>query len=158
MTLLLNNTVLSNFSAVSRPDLVSLAFQGENVATVQAVLDEHNDGVTTGAIPECDWSWLPILKPDAAEQNNAQQLMQHLGRGEAMCITVAWMRGMRFATDDRDARRTAQRLGIPITGTLGILAILTRDGALTIAQADVLLNQMIDSGFFTSVRSVRDIR
>jgi len=36
MTVLLDNTVLSNFSAVRRPDLVRLAFVEEVVTTVHA--------------------------------------------------------------------------------------------------------------------------
>ncbi|MBI5652151.1 MAG: DUF3368 domain-containing protein [Chloroflexi bacterium] len=64
---------------------------------------------------------------------------------------------MRFATDDWDARRVAQRLGIPITGTLGILAILVKDETLTVTEADALLARMIAAGFHAPVQSIKNV-
>jgi hypothetical protein len=52
---LLDNTVLSNFSAVQRPDLVRLAV-GASASIVQEVLDELKEGVRRNAIPPVDWS------------------------------------------------------------------------------------------------------
>lgn len=107
MIVLLNNTVLSNFSAIGRPDLVRLAFPSETIATVRAVLAEHERGIQSQRFPPADWAWLTIIIPTATEEREAQALRDHLGQGEADCLAVAKARKTRFATDDRDARRTA---------------------------------------------------
>jgi len=57
MTVLLDNTILSNFSAVQRPDLVRLAFV-EEVATTVPAFQELHAGVAIGKVPACDWEWL----------------------------------------------------------------------------------------------------
>ena len=44
-----------------------------------------------------------------------------------------------FASDDADARAAARRLGIRVTGTLGILALTVRRELLTLTQANALL-------------------
>ena len=49
MTVLLDNTVLSNFSIVRRPELVRAAFV-EQVGTTAQVLREMQDGVDIGKI------------------------------------------------------------------------------------------------------------
>lgn len=157
MTILLNNTILSNFSIIARPDLVRQAFPHERVATVTAVLNEHAAGVNSGHFPVCDWSWLNVLELTTDERNELEQMPRRLGLGESACLVIAKSRGLRLATDDWDARRVAQRLGIPITGTIGILAILVKDEKLTIAEADGLLARMIAVGFHSPVASIKDV-
>jgi predicted nucleic acid-binding protein len=49
-----------------------------------------------------------------------------LGLGEASSLAVAACRGFRFASDDQAARREAGRLGVGLTGTIGILAKAVR--------------------------------
>jgi len=53
MIVLLDNTVLSNFSSIRRPDLVRLAL-GETAATVTEAFAEYAAGVQAGKIPGCD--------------------------------------------------------------------------------------------------------
>ncbi len=55
MIALLDNTVISNFSFVQRPDLVQTALDNA-VATVQEALAEHIKGAQLGRVPACDWS------------------------------------------------------------------------------------------------------
>ncbi|MBI5652150.1 MAG: hypothetical protein HZC40_17170 [Chloroflexi bacterium] len=61
MTILLNNTILANFSEIARPDLVRLAFPREDIVTVATVVTEHKNGVNEGHFLACDWSWLVAL-------------------------------------------------------------------------------------------------
>jgi predicted nucleic acid-binding protein len=57
-----------------------------------------------------------------AEENSLfESLSRCLGSGEASRIAVAKRRGLTFASDDKVARREAARLGVKVTGTLGIL-------------------------------------
>ncbi len=157
MTVLLNNTTLSNFSAIAQPDLVRQAFPREEIVTVAAVLTEHANGVNGEHFAACDWSWLTVLQLTPVEQKELEQIPRRLGLGESACLVIAKSRGLRFATDDWDARRAAQRLGIPITGTVGVLAILVKDGKLTVAEADALLARMIAAGFRAPVTNVKDV-
>lgn len=80
-----------------------------------------------------------------------------LNAGEAACLAVAARRGYRVLTDDRDAREMAQQMGIPISGTLGILLLLIEQNSLTVAQADSLLNQLIILGYRFPVASLSEL-
>jgi len=60
VTILLDNTILSNFSILRRPDLVRQAFL-EEVVTTKHVFREIQVGVTIGRIPPCDWDWLKTV-------------------------------------------------------------------------------------------------
>lgn len=146
MTVLLDNTVLSNFSAVQRSDLVRLAF-AEDVVTTAHVLEEIQAGEIIGKIPACDWGWLESVALIPVEQEHFLSLVGHLGRGEASCLAVAVQRGYRLATDDRDARRWARQLRVPLTGTVGILATLVKKGYVTVADGNLLLHKMIAAGY-----------
>ena len=58
--LLLDNTVLSNFALVDRIDLLTDAL-GSQVATTLQVIDEFNDGIARGRLPETKLDWLEIV-------------------------------------------------------------------------------------------------
>lgn len=80
-----------------------------------------------------------------------------LGCGEASSIAAAKTRGLTFASDDRVARREADRLGIRLTGTLGILKRAHSRKLVTVRAADDILKRMMDSGFFSPVSSIKEI-
>jgi predicted nucleic acid-binding protein len=156
MTVLLDNTVLSNFSIVRRPELVRMAFV-EQAGTTEQAFQEMQEGVAIGKIPACDWDWLVrvILKP--IEQVQFETFHEYLGAGEASCLAVAQERGYRLATDDRDARRLARQLGISLAGTIGILAILTKQGKLPLVEGDRLLQEMIAVGYRSPLTTLEDL-
>jgi len=91
------------------------------------------------------------------EKGLFETLSVSLGLGEASSIAVAKRRGFRFASDDRVARAEAARLGVPLTGTLGILVKAVRRGVCDLRTADAYLGKMIEAGFFSPVRSLREI-
>jgi predicted nucleic acid-binding protein len=146
MTVLLDNTVLSNFSIVRRPDLLRVAFV-EKVGTTEQAFREMQDGVEIGRIPACDWNWLDRIVLTPPERVQFETFHEYLGEGEAACLAVARERGYRLATDDKDARRQARQLGISLTGTIGILAILVKQGELTLVEGDHLLQEMVAAGY-----------
>ena len=88
------------------------------------------------------------------ERGLFEALSVSLGLGEASSIAVAKRRGFRFASDDRVARAAAARLGVPLTGTVGILAKAARGGICDLRTADAYLGKMIEAGFFSPVRSL----
>jgi len=156
MTVLLDNTVLSNFSIVRRPDLVRVAFV-EKVGTTEQAFQEMQDGITIGKIPACDWDWLTRVALTSVEQVQFEAFHEHMGMGEASCLAMAKERAYRLATDDKDARRLARQLGISLTGTIGILAILVKQGELTLTEGDHLLEEMVASGYRAPLATLQDI-
>jgi predicted nucleic acid-binding protein len=86
-----------------------------------------------------------------------ESLSRSLGWGEAAAIAVAKGRGFRFASDDKVARAEATRLGVPVTGTVGILAGAVRRSVCDERAAGAYLERLIDAGFFSPVRSIREV-
>ena len=88
MTVLLDNTVLSNFSIVQRPDLVRAAFV-EPVGTTKQAFREMQDGIAIGKIPDCDWNWLTRVELTPTEKAQFETFYEYLGAGEASCLAAA---------------------------------------------------------------------
>jgi predicted nucleic acid-binding protein len=153
---LLDNTVLSNFTAVERPDLVRLAL-GEDAATSEAAWSELQVGIRIGKLPAQDWSWLPVLALTEAEKPLHHSLTQRLNAGEASCLAIAATRGYRLFTDDRDAWELAARWRIPISGPLGLLLRLIDLKVLSLAEGDVLLARMIAANYRSPVTSLQEL-
>jgi hypothetical protein len=153
---LLDNTVMSNFAAVERLDLLHTAF-GSGLATSQQAYDELLAGVRLGKLPSLDWSWLPVWNVEEAEVPHYDRFLSSLNAGEAACLAMALNRDCRVLTDDRDAREFARRMKIPLSGTLGVLARLIDIGSLGLEEADALLSQMIAAGYRSPVTSLQDL-
>lgn len=156
MIALLDNTVMSNFSTVQRPDLVQTLL-GSAVATTERAFVELQTGIELGKLPPCDWSWLPVIELTPEEHKLYDQLRNTFNADEAASLAVAAKRGHRVLTDDLDARETAQQMGISISGTLGILPLSIERGHLTLTQADNLLSQMIAAGYRSPVQSLAEL-
>ena len=61
-----------------------------------------------------------------------------------------------LATDDGDARRSAQRNKVVVTGTVGILRLAVEQGLLTEPEANDLLEGLIEMGYFSPIARVFD--
>lgn len=153
---LLDTTVLSNFAHVRRPDLPRTVL-GASLAVTPGVLAELRAGEQTGQVPTCDWTWLTVLVPTAAESALATDLERQLDPGEAECLAVTVQRGYRFLSDDFAARRLATAKGLTVSGTIGILLKGVTSGALALPEADRLLAEMIRHGYRAPVRSLHEL-
>ncbi|NOR12273.1 MAG: hypothetical protein GQ545_03375 [Candidatus Aminicenantes bacterium] len=80
-----------------------------------------------------------------------------LGLGEASSIAIANNRGLLFACDDKTARREAGRMGVRLSGTLGILKRAINDKVIELKEGNLILAKMKAYGFYSSVRSLEDI-
>lgn len=138
MISLLDNTVMSNLAIVQHPKLLRTAF-GDALATSQEAFDELHVGVEAGKLPALDWTWLPVWSLEPTEMTRYRKIRQRLNAGEAACLAMAVERGCRLLTDDRDARKLARHLQIPLSGTLGVLVRLADLNDLDFAEADRLL-------------------
>jgi predicted nucleic acid-binding protein len=150
---LLDNTVLTNLALVGRADLVTHLW-GAAASTTPAVMAEYQAGVAGGLLPSEAWLHLPALTLTERETTFADNLPSHLGEGERSCLTVAVHRQGLLASDDRDARRIAQRHNVPVTGTVGILVLCVLRDYLSRDQADALLAMMRALGYRSPVVSL----
>jgi len=153
---LLDTTVLSNFAHIERLDLLRLALP--DAMTTPHVVAEFRRGLASGHLPTCDCGWLEVVELTLSEEANLAHVRLVLGDGEASCIAVALERAASLFTDDLDARRYAQRHGICVSGTLGVLSLLVKRGHLTISGADDCLERMIAHGYRSPLRSLADLR
>jgi len=63
--------------------------------------------------------WMIVQAPVDVGMVAALRLVVDAGESEA--IALAYERGIRIILDDRKAREAARRLGVPVTGTVGLL-------------------------------------
>jgi predicted nucleic acid-binding protein len=148
--LFLDNTVLSNFALADAAKLI-MALWPEQVGTTQAVMDEYQFAEQHDLLPTGRWDDLPVFAVTEEEQKLAETFSRRLGRGERTCIAVARKRKGIFASDDADARAAATKLGLPVTGTVGILLQAVRRSVISLPQANELLETMIAAGYRSPV-------
>ncbi len=143
---LLDNTVLSNLAQVDQMELVFHLWQ-ERVVTTREVWREYEVAARVGKLPLHAWSDLTIVELTPQETDGAAAFALRLGAGERSCLAVAQARHGLLVSDDADTRHAAQQLGIPVSGTLGILALAVRRQLLSLDRANALLANMIAAGF-----------
>jgi predicted nucleic acid-binding protein len=156
MISLLDNTVMSNFAVTESFQFLRIAL-GDEVATSQQALTELETGIRIGKLPDTDFSWLTVWALNEAEVPYYHRFLRMLNAGEAACLAMALKRECRILTDDRDARKFANRLQIPLSGTLGILIRLVDIRFLKLDQADELLASMIEANYRSPVTSLIEI-
>lgn len=156
--------VLSNF-AVSRSLPVIKRLYGNSAVVTDFVAAEIRRGYQGGhkhlrlILDALDEGWLEeISLRNKEERAIFRSLSVSLGLGEASSIAVAKARGFLFACDDRTARREAGLLGVKLTGTLGILKKAVRDHTVRLRDGDRILAEMKAGGYYSSIRSLREIR
>ena len=155
-----DTVALSNFALVDRLDLLVSRY-GRRAQITPEVLGEITDGIVAGydqlsAIEDATAAnSLNSAQPlSAAERLVYRDLLRTLGSGEASCIACAQARGGVVATDDRTARSRCAERGVDFTGTIGILKACCFDKALLPQEADLLLEAMIDAGYYSPVRQI----
>jgi predicted nucleic acid-binding protein len=156
-----DTTVLSNLAAVGRLDLLEKRYRKVGLTTIE-VSDELRRGLQAGygylenvlkqiqAISP--GGWLRVAAPESAAEHQLRgEFDLLLGPGEASCLALAISRGLVLVTDDLAARQLAQDRDVPLTGTVGILLALVRDGVLSLAEANVILAEMIERRYRSPV-------
>jgi predicted nucleic acid-binding protein len=153
---LLDNTVLSNLALVGKMDLVFHLWAGR-VASTPEVLNEYEVAARAGLLPPHAWADLRLVELTSQEVALKETFSLRLGLGERSCLAVAHSRGGLLATDDADARAAPRRLGVPVTGTLGILALAVRRELMTLTQANTLLADMVAAGYRSPVERLDEL-
>lgn len=137
-----DTVTLSNFALIGRFGLLVDRYGTSLYVTEQvrseiaagrasgyARLRAVDQALTTGAIMQAE----PM---SAAEHESFGEFVRTFGAGEASCIALARHREGVVATDDRVARRRCIELGVPLTGTIGILKALSVSHTISVAEAD----------------------
>jgi len=157
MDVVVNNTVLSNFALVHGENLVRKIFE-EKFFTPEEVVGELKIGEDRKVIPKRDWSWIQVLRLETVEEQELfRQLKQHFGIGESACLSLAIHRGQKLLTDDLSVRKYAQRCGVPISGTIGVLVLGIRNSLLSLEEGNRLLDQMISKGYYAPFFKLDDL-
>lgn len=123
--IIVDATVFSNFLLVKKLYVLVKAI---SPCTTDEVLEELDIGVERGVLPATDLNQIEILKMTSEEKEIFSKLIEKLGKGEASCLAIAMVRGLKILTDDWDARKYAQKSGIPVSGTIGVLALAVKEG------------------------------
>jgi predicted nucleic acid-binding protein len=161
---LANTTVLSNFAAVDRLDLIRqlrgrLYISNEVYEEILDGLEEGYDfyaGIDAQIHPFDEAGWIELVSmADEEELRLFRSLPRRLHRGEASCLAIARHRGWAFLTDDKLARVTARAWGIVLSGTLGVLVQAVKRELLMREAADGLLQEMIARGYRSPYTSLR---
>ena len=166
-SIIFDNTVLSNFAAVDRVSLLEQLYRGRAYTTLM-VVDEIQSGLHAGyqhlqsaeevLNPPHPAGWLYVLPLESAEEQALYiEMAVSLGAGEASCLALAIARGFVLATDDLAARRTANQRNVRLTGTVGILIRLVREGHLSLTEANNILAQMIALRYRAPVERLDDL-
>ena len=166
MNILVNTTVLSNFAAVGRLDLLRSLFRIVYIAQavfeeVQAGLDEgyaFYAGLETEIHPFCEDGWLRLITLEGEEELNLfQSLPRKIHRGEAMSLAIAKHRGWRFLTDDHAARSKADELGVRKAGTLAVLVQAVDRSLVTLEEGNSLLRAMVAFNYQSPVTDLTEL-
>ncbi len=102
-----------------------------------------------GGVPH----WLTVSVPSNTALVTA--LKMTIDDGEAETIALALERGWRAILDDLRAREVAQRMGLEIVGTVGLLVRAKRAGHL--AEVRQVLQKLSKSGFYLSDPLMREV-
>jgi hypothetical protein len=160
--IVVDTTVLSNLARTNRTNLLQ-EIHGQIIIPSQ-VHEEILKGIAAGydfleeadEVIEKDWVKLAVLE-DERERTLFRNLLGVVGYGEAAGISIAKKRNLVFFSDDRKARRVAQDHGVKVSGTLGMLGLLVEEGKLSIGEADEILSKMIQDGYRSPIKSLREL-
>lgn len=158
--IIFDTNVISNFAKAGQLELLR-ALYPDNACCTGFVVAENLRGLRQGhtALEQVvsflsnGWPRQEELSTPAERQLYAL-ISVSLGDGESSCLALAAQRGFVFACDDRLARSEAMRLGIPLSGTVGILIKAVRIGNIDLKHGNAILKRMVAAGFYAPVKSI----
>ncbi len=152
-----DNTVLSNFALIEREDILAKLFE-DTLFTTEEVFKELKRGEQRNVLPERIWQWIKVLKIESSKEEFLFRLFtESLGKGESSCLSIAISRDLKVLTDDKDARKLAQRRGVPVSGTVGVLVEAEREGLLSTGEGNTMLSEMIEKGYFSPFETLDEL-
>lgn len=152
MDVVSNSTPLIALAKIQKLDLLKHFFG--TVSIPQEVYDEvvTRGGPLYGADEVSRASWIRVVSVENRTAVDALSLT--LDRGEAEAIALAREIDALLIIDDRDGRDAAKSLGIPITGTIGILLLAAEEKTISFKDE---LDALVAAGVRLSEREYRRI-
>jgi hypothetical protein len=156
-----DNTVLCNFAAVERLDLLKIILNGRGRWT-EAVAHEASRSARylpgLGNLPLEGWLDEPIEVSDQADVRKVERIrrgvfggtqdrpLRHLGEAQTCYVILNWaaFAGAWWLSDDGEAVRYARRQGITTRETIDLMRIAVARGDLTARDAFDLMMKMAE--------------
>jgi predicted nucleic acid-binding protein len=166
MEVISNTTLVSNFAAIGQLNLLHLCWGRLHIPEqVFAEIQEGRmqgytfyDNIEREISPFAPDGWLQLTSlQDQDEFRLFGALLGNLHLGESACLAIAAQRKWVFLSDDRAARQAAAKLGVPVSGTIGVLVSLIKRGLLKSEEGDLVLQAMVAKGYFSPVRSLTSL-
>jgi predicted nucleic acid-binding protein len=157
MPIVSNTSPLLNLAIIGELGVVRDQF--ERVLVPPAVVNEfrlEKERPGSSALRrEVEEGWIEIQEPN--EEALIRTLRQDLDGGEAEAIALAVEKNAgHVLIDEREGRRRARKVGLEVTGVLGILLRAAKEGALE-SLADALDELEEEAGFWISPSLRRQI-
>ena len=154
MIVVANASVLIGLSAIERLSLLQARFPdgiGVPEAVWREVVEGGGDRPGAHAVHTAGW----IHRRPVQNSAWVRLLRAELDEGEAEAIVLAYEMGAGVVLlDERDARRTAERMGLRVLGTVGILVWAKRTGRVESLRTD--LDALVGRGRFRLSQALRD--
>jgi hypothetical protein len=158
-----DNTVLCNFAAVDRLDLLAAVLNGRGRWTEAVAYEAERSArylPQLACLPVEGWLDEPIEIDDERDALRINQIrravfggtdddpLQHLGEAQTCFVIREWAQfaGSWWISDDRDALRYARHQGILTYETVDLMSTGVANGDVTAKQGYDLLTQMREKG------------
>lgn len=153
-TLVFDTTVLNHFALADRLDVLANMVIGRSCATTAVVLDEIRSGAERypALLPALELDWMQVIALDQpAEIRCFAGWVRRIGAGtrdmgEASVFAAAEIHRGIAITDDRDATRVGRAHGLPVHGTIWLLADGCGAGKLTETGAGAIIDALRRTG------------
>lgn len=153
MALVSDSGPLISLARIGQLDLLPKLF-GEIVVPAAVYREVTQDQNLPGALSVLSAEWVTVV--EVGDRAALADLSSSLDPGEREVLLLAQWLGLTAAIDERRARHFATALGIPQTGTVGILLAAKRAGL--IASITPLLDQLTAKGVRLSSRLYEEAR
>lgn len=153
MAVVVNSGPLISLARIGRIDLLPTLFE-EILVPVAVYREVTQDESLPGAHAIAEAEWLRVVQ--VSDRTRVDRFSFWLDAGESEVLALAEELGATAAMDERRGRNIAASLGIPQTGTVGILLTAKRAGL--IPAVIPLLDQLTASGVRLSSRLYEEAR
>ena len=151
---IVNSTPLLVLGNIGQLDVLHKMY-GE-IIIPEAVVREvtEKEDAASQAVRAAD-NWIKVEAVQNPSEYALYRARLHAGEVETMILAQQSPKADLIVLDDNAARKTADFLGLTVTGTIGILLKAKQNGI--IAQIKPLLNEIMQNGFFISDRLLQMI-
>lgn len=145
MSIVCDTDVLSAFSKIDRLELLSELFPKHNIVTSNGVYEELAFIKQAGYdFVNSITDFVEIISMNSKEQDEYHSFLSstNLGKGELQCISICIFRKFPFITNDRKAKRFAEKNNVTAWDIPDILKALWKTGLKTKEEVKDIMNDL----------------